>query len=92
MNYENIYEQECPICLEEYYNDLTKKTLVCHHDICVFCFYNELLKVCPLCREPINKCNLSIFSIGINSNFIKRNRPAERTFNLIELIKSFFRC
>ena len=90
----NIYEKECPICLEEYCNDdITKKTLECNHDICVFCFYHQLVKACPLCRNPINKCNLSIFSIGINSNIIKINRPTqERTFNLIQLIKSFFRC
>ena len=47
----NKTPSECPICLEEINCPHCFMLLKCGHHVHVGCFYRQVDKVCPLCRE-----------------------------------------
>ena len=42
----------CAICLEEYKNKLTIKT-ICNHEFCLNCFVDLYDTRCPMCRKEL---------------------------------------
>ena len=97
-------EEECCICLNEFQKE-TKKTLICGHELCIFCLNRMVVSKCPLCRYPIDLSKISKFNIGIKSKPINRkvrrviiinrhvhNNKVDFFMNLFFVIKSLFNC
>ena len=98
------YEEECCICLNEFQEE-TKKTLTCGHELCIFCLNRMAVSKCPLCRDPIDLSKISKFNIGIKSKPTNRrvrrviiinrhvhNNKVDFFMNLFFVIKSLFNC